>query len=105
MISVDGGVRRSEYGTEDDDSDSEPDVDDDELDEVKYLRRRRILERDRAVDVIVGSGVLEPLGGLGNVRRVEFRSPVMVEGQWERFREVDGETERILGELKREIES
>lgn len=105
LISVDGGVRRSEYGAEDDDSDSEPDADDDEHDKIEYLRKRRILERDKAVDVLVLSGVLEPLGGLGNVGRVEFRTPIGVEEQREGFREVDWVSERILGELKRDIES
>lgn len=104
LLSVDGGVRRTEYGVEDDESDSEPDADDDEDDKIEYLRKRRIVEKDKAVDVLVQSGVLEPLKELGNVQKVEFRTPITAEEQMESFREVDVVTEEVLDELKREIE-
>lgn len=104
LLSVDGGARKTEYGTEDDDSDSEPDADDFEDDKIEYLRKKRIVEKDKAVNILIQSGVLDSLKELGNVRRVEFRTPIMVEEQAEDFREIDVVTEGVLKELKREIE-
>ncbi|CAG8977277.1 hypothetical protein HYALB_00010897 [Hymenoscyphus albidus] len=81
LLSVDAGTPRKDEGgnstDDDDDTDPEPEPDDEDEEMIECLRQKRILERDRDVDVLIQSGVLWHLKGLRSV--VELRTPAMVE--------------------------